>query len=77
MIPLHEETNPDGTPKCVQWLIGDKHYTGRIMCFETGEHFESLLRTVLIKVSYTGELLLVDCNLLKHYQRPENIKKPS
>lgn len=73
MIPLHEETNPDGSPKCVQWMVGDAHYTGRRMCLPNGMPVgNNHDYTALVKVSYTGELVFVDDDLLTPYQRPEN-----
>lgn len=75
MIPLHEETNNEKTV-CVQWLIGDAHFTGRRIILDgnpvlvgTKDDFKTL-----VKVSYDGPLVLVDEDSLMPYQRPENMK---
>ncbi len=78
MTPLHLETDSQGKPVCVQWLEGDKHYTGRRMCYPDGSIVYANLSDVLhfqVKISCDGGEAFVEFDKLSPYPS-EPIEEP-
>lgn len=77
MTPLHLETDAQGKPVCVQWLEGDKHYTGRRMCYPNGLFISDFYDTEhLVKISCDGGEAFVEADKISLYPS-EPIEEPT